>query len=226
MPDLKKKDAAEAALRYVCDGGNIGIGTGSTVNFFIESLTRSGKNLGSIVTTSSQSEQLLKKGGLIATPLVEISKPLDVYIDGADEVDPRLNLIKGGGGALTSEKIVANNAKKFICIVDESKLVQRLGKFPLPIEVISSAVPSISRILKNDYNAIPRQREGFTEHGNRIIDVAGLEIESPETLERELNQIPGVVTVGLFSKLKPYSCLVGYDEEVKEIFKKDVINLY
>jgi len=224
MPDLKKKDVAEAALRYVCDGCNIGIGTGSTVNFFIESLTRSGKKLGSIVTTSAQSEQLLKKGGLFATPLGEVSEPLDVYIDGADEVDPRLNLIKGGGGALTSEKIVANNAKKFICIVDESKLVQRLGKFPLPVEVISSAVPSISSILKNDYNARPLEREGYTEHGNRIIDVAGLEIKSPEKLEGELNQIPGVVTVGLFCKLKPYSCLVGYDMEVKEIFKKDATN--
>ena len=224
MPDLRKKEAAEAALRYVCDGCNLGIGTGSTVNFFIESLTRSGKNLGSIVTTSAQSEQLLKKGGLVTTPLLEISGTLDVYIDGADEVDPRLNLIKGGGGALTSEKIVANNAKKFICIVDESKLVQKLGKFPLPVEVISSALPSISRIFRNDYNAIPREREGFTEHGNRIIDVARLEIESPENLEGELNQIPGVVTVGLFCKLKPSSCLVGYDEEVKEIFKKDVTN--
>ena len=224
MPDLRKKEAAEAALRYVCDGCNLGIGTGSTVNFFIESLTRSGKNLSSIVTTSAQSEQLLKKGGLFTTPLLEISGTLDVYIDGADEVDPRLNLIKGGGGALTSEKIVANNAEKFICIVDESKLVKKLGKFPLPVEVISSAVPSISRIFSDDYNAIPREREGFTEHGNRIIDVAGLEIESPENLERELNQIPGVVTVGLFGKLKPHSCLVGYDEEVKEIFKKDVTN--
>ena len=182
--------------------------------------------MGGVVTTSKQSEELLRKGGFNPKPLTEAKQPLDVYVDGADEVDPRFNLIKGGGGALTSEKIVANNAKKFICIVDESKLVQKLGKFPLPVEVISSAVPSISRILKNDYNAIPRKREGFTEHGNRIIDVAGLEIESPETLERELNQIPGVVTVGLFCKLKPYSCLVGYDEEVKEIFKKDVTNLY
>lgn len=157
-------------------------------------------------------------------PLAEAKHPLDVYVDGADEVDPRFNLIKGGGGALTSEKIVANNAKKFICIVDESKLVQKLGKFPIPVEVITSAVPSISRILRNDYNAIPREREGFTVHRNRIIDVAGLEIESPENLEEELNQIPGVVTVGLFSKIKPYSCLVGYDEEAKEIFKEDVTN--
>ncbi len=157
-------------------------------------------------------------------PLTDLKQPLDVYVDGADEVDPRFNLIKGGGGALTSEKIVANNAKKFICIVDESKLVQKLGKFPLPVEVISSAVPSILNILKNDYNARPREREGFTEHGNRIIDVAGLEIESPENLEGELNQIPGVVTVGLFCKLRPYSCLVGYDKGVKEMFKKDVTN--
>ena len=181
--------------------------------------------MGEVVTTSKQSEELLRKGGYKPKLLTEAKQPLDVYVDGADEVDPRFNLIKGGGGALTSEKIVANNAKKFICIVDESKLVKKLGKFPLPVEVISSAVPSISRILKNDYNAIPRQRQGFTEHGNRIIDVAGLEIESPETLERELNQIPGVVTVGLFCTLKPNSCLVGYDDEVKEFFKKDVINL-
>ena len=181
--------------------------------------------MGEVVTTSKQSEELLRKGGYNPKLLTEAKQPLDVYVDGADEVDPRFNLIKGGGGALTSEKIVANNAKKFICIVDESKLVKKLGKFPLPVEVISSAVPSISRIFKNDYNAIPRQRQGFTEHGNRIIDVAGLEIESPETLERELNQIPGVVTVGLFCTLKPNSCLVGYDDEVKEFFKKDVINL-
>ena len=170
--------------------------------------------MGVVVTTSKQSEELLRKGGIDCRPLTEAQQPLDVYVDGADEVDPRLNLIKGGGGALTSEKIVANNANKFICIVDESKLVQKLGKFPLPVEVISSAVPSISRIFSHDYNAIPREREGFTEHGNKIIDVAGLEIESPENLERELNQIPGVVTVGLFCKLKPFSCLVGYNEEV------------
>ena len=157
-------------------------------------------------------------------PLAEAKQPVDVYVDGADEVDPRFNLIKGGGGALTLEKIVANNAKKFICIVDESKLVQRLGKFPLPVEVISSAAPLISKIFSHDYNAIPREREGFTEHGNRIIDVSGLEIESPENLEGELNQIPGVVTVGLFCKIKPSSCLVGYDDKVKEIFKKDVTN--
>ena len=181
--------------------------------------------MGGIVTTSQRSEELLRKGGFNPKPLTEVKQPLDVYVDGADEVDPRFNLIKGGGGALTSEKIVANNAKKFLCIVDESKLVQKLGKFPLPVEVISSAVPSISRILKNDYNGIPRKREGFTEHGNVIIDVAGLEIESPERLERELNQIPGVVTVGLFGKLKPYFCIVGYDNEVKEIFKKNLTNL-
>ena len=181
--------------------------------------------MGVVVTTSKQSEELLRKGGFDPRPLTEVQQPLDIYVDGADEVDPRLNLIKGGGGALTSEKIVANNAKKFICIVDESKLVQKLGKFPLPVEVISSAVPSISRIFSRDYNASARKREGFTEHGNKIIDVAGLEIESPENLERELNQIPGVITVGLFCKLKPFSCLVGYDEEVNEIFKKDVTNV-
>ena len=180
--------------------------------------------MGGVVTTSKQSEELLREGGFDPKPLVEAKQLLDVYVDGADEVDPRFNLIKGGGGALTSEKIVANNAKKFICIVDESKLVKKLGKFPLPVEVISSAAPSISRILSNDYNAIPRKREGYTEHGNRIIDVSGLEIESPENLEGELNQIPGVVTVGLFCKIKPYLCLVGYDDEVKEIFKKDVTN--
>ena len=138
----------------------------STVNFFIEALIITGKRLGTVVTTSKQSEELLRKGGFDPKPLTEAKQRLDVYVDGADEVDPKFNLIKGGGGALTSEKIVANNTKKFICIVDESKLVRKLGKFPLPIEVISSAVPFISNILKNDYNARPREREGFTEHGN------------------------------------------------------------
>ena len=131
MPDLKK-NAAYAAVNHVADGCFLGVGTGSTVNFFIEALIKAGKRLGTVVTTSKQSEELLRKGGFDPKPLTEAKQRLDVYVDGADEVDPKFNLIKGGGGALTSEKIVANNAKKFICIVDESKLVQKLGKFPLP----------------------------------------------------------------------------------------------
>ena len=189
-------------------------------------MARSGKTVGPIITTSKQSEDLLHAEGLVTIPFSEVGEPLHLYVDGADEVDPRLNLIKGGGGALTSEKIVANCAKKFVCIVDDSKLVTKLGKFALPIEVISSALPAIQSLIFKKYGAISKKRAAFiSEHGNPILDVSGLDIDHPESLERELNQVPGVVTVGLFCKLKPYSCLIGYDEEVKEIFKKDVTNL-
>ena len=206
------------------DGCLLGIGTGSTVNLFIKSLAKSGKTLGAIITTSKQSEDLLHAEGLDTIPLSEVGGPLHLYVDGADEVDPRLNLIKGGGGALTSEKIVSNCAEKFVCIVDDSKLVAKLGKFALPIEVISSGLPYIQTYIYEKYGAISKKRNAFiSEHGNPILDVSGLEIDHPESLEWELNQVPGVVTVGIFGKLKPSVCLVGCENGVKKIFKKDVI---
>ena len=222
---VKKKDASVAAIEYVENDCILGVGTGSTVNHFIKCLGHSGKRPRIIVATSKQSERLLQLEGFDCSVLSNMKRPvLDIYIDGADEVDPRLNLIKGGGGALTSEKIILNCAEKFVCIVDESKLVTRLGKFGLPIEVIAAAIPSIRAFIDVNYGGVARERPGFiTEHGNPIIDVSGLDIDQPEFMERELNQIPGVVTVGIFSNQKPAVCIVGCDSGVKELFSEEIV---
>ena len=198
------------------------MGTGSTVDFFIEALASANSKPSLIVSTSKRTDSLLKKYGLSTVSLLSVKKQLDVYVDGADEVDKKLNLIKGGGGALTSEKIVAASAKKFVCIVDDSKIVNKLGSFPLPIEIVPSACELIKNQLSVRFNGVVRERVGFiTEHGNSILDVSGLNIDDPNTMSAELNRIPGVITVGLFTDQKPDVCLVGDNNGVRKIFKEE-----
>jgi len=192
-----KRQAAEAALEYLPEGGVLGIGTGSTVNHFIDLLADVKGRYEGAVSSSEASTERLKKIGIPVLDLNAVGD-LEIYVDGADESNRYLHLIKGGGGALTREKIIAAASKKFVCIADESKLVDVLGKFPLPIEVIPMARSYVARQLVK-LGGTPVWREGFvTDNGNIILDVHNLEITEPVKLETELNQIAGVVTVGIF----------------------------
>jgi ribose 5-phosphate isomerase A len=193
-----KKAVAKEALRWVEPGSIIGVGTGSTVDCFIDALGQSGIALAGAVSSSNRTEEKLRSVGVEVLDLNAVSE-LGVYIDGADEIDPALNLIKGGGGALTREKIVAEAARRFVCIADVSKEVTVLGKFPLPIEVLPMAQALIERKVE-EMGGIPKLRSGFiTDNGNIIIDVSGLSITDPQSLESRINQWPGVVTCGLFA---------------------------
>ncbi|MDO5072803.1 ribose-5-phosphate isomerase A [Neisseria animaloris] len=195
--DELKRMAAEKAVEFVPEGEYIGIGTGSTVNFFIEALAKSGKKIKGAVSTSKGTSELLARFEIPEVQMNEVSH-LAVYVDGADEVNHSLQMIKGGGGAHLSEKIVASIADKFVCIADESKYVSRLGKFPLPVEVIPMARSMVSRKLVA-LGGQPELRMGFiTFNGHQIVDVHDLEINLPVTLEDEINKIPGVVENGLF----------------------------
>ena len=201
-----KKLAAQAAIEYVPAGSIVGVGTGSTVNYFIDELAKIKNRIEGAVSSSEASTQRLKAHG------IEVFDPngvddVPVYIDGADESNPHLQLIKGGGGALTREKIIAQTAKKFVCIADETKLVDVLGAFPLPIEVIPMARSMIARELVKR-GGQPVYRDGFvTDNGNQILDVHNLSIMEPAKLETELNDLPGVVTVGIFA-LRPADVLI------------------
>jgi ribose 5-phosphate isomerase A len=204
--DAKKRLAAQAALDYVIDGAVIGVGTGTTVNFFIEALIPYRNRVRAAVSSSNASTERLLAGGIPVLDLNEVDD-LGVYVDGADEATRSLHLIKGGGAALTREKIVAAAAARFICIADESKVVERLGTFPLPIEVIPMARALVTRKLAT-YGGRAVWRQGVvTDNGNQILDVHGLSIEDPPALESELNQIAGVVTVGLFAQ-RPADVLI------------------
>ncbi|MDO1510459.1 MULTISPECIES: ribose-5-phosphate isomerase RpiA [unclassified Neisseria] len=195
--DELKRMAAEKAVEFVPEGEYIGIGTGSTVNFFIEALAKSGKKIKGAVSTSKGTSELLARFEIPEVQMNEVSH-LAVYVDGADEVNHSLQMIKGGGGAHLNEKIVASIADKFVCIADESKYVSRLGKFPLPVEVIPMARSMVSRKLVA-LGGQPELRMGFiTFNGHQIVDVHDLEINLPVTLEDEINKIPGVVENGLF----------------------------
>ncbi|WP_107928992.1 ribose-5-phosphate isomerase RpiA [Neisseria animaloris] len=195
--DELKRMAAEKAVEFVPEGEYIGIGTGSTVNFFIEALAKSGKKIKGAVSTSKGTSELLARFEILEVQMNEVSH-LAVYVDGADEVNHSLQMIKGGGGAHLSEKIVASIADKFVCVADESKYVSRLGKFPLPVEVIPMARSMVSRKLVA-LGGQPELRMGFiTFNGHQIVDVHDLEINLPVTLEDEINKIPGVVENGLF----------------------------
>ncbi len=196
--DALKKAAALAALDYVTDNSIVGVGTGSTVNFFIDGLADMRQRIAGAVSSSEASSRRLAAHGI---PLVDLNEleSLSIYVDGADEIDGGLSMIKGGGGALTREKIVAAVAERFICICDASKQVKTLGKFPLPVEVIPMARAQVSRALAA-LGGKPVLREGFTtDNGNCILDVHGLQITDPQTLETTINQITGVVTNGLFA---------------------------
>lgn len=204
--DEMKRAAAAEALKYVEDHSVIGIGTGSTANHFIDLLAESRIPLEGTVASSDASAERLKRHHI---PVLELNQtgPLSLYVDGADESNSRLQLIKGGGAALTREKIVAAASDTFICIADESKLVDVLGAFPLPVEVIPMAQSYVAReIVKLGGN--PAIRHGVTtDNGNVIIDVTGLDIVEPVAMETAMNQIPGVVTVGLFAQ-RPADVLI------------------
>ena len=198
MSELKQQ-AAIAALAYVDDGMIVGVGTGSTVNFFIDQLAIIKHRLDACVASSKATELRLRAAGI---PVIDLNAAgeLSVYIDGADEVSQRHEMIKGGGGALTREKIIASVAKKFICIVDESKVVTRLGAFPLAVEVLPIARSFVARELVK-LGGDPAYREGFiTDNGNIILDVYNFEITNPVSLEEAIKLIPGVVESGLFGK--------------------------
>lgn len=206
--DAQKRRAAAAALEQVPDGALIGVGTGSTVNLFIEALAAHPGRVRTAVSSSEASSARLKAAGIEVVDLNEVTE-LHLYIDGADEATPARALIKGGGGALTREKIVAAVARRFICIVDESKIVTTLGKFPLPIEVIPMARAYVARqLLARGGHPVWRQGR-VTDNGNDILDVHGLAIPDPLALERDLNQLAGVVTVGLFAERPADLLLVG-----------------
>jgi ribose 5-phosphate isomerase A len=212
----KKRNAAESSLEFIEPGMTLGVGTGSTVNFLIELLPTVRDRIDKIVSSSKASSEMLVAQGFEVTTLNEAGD-LDLYIDGADETNKRLQLIKGGGGALTREKVLAGAARRFVCIVDDAKLVARLGDFPLPIEVLPMAQALVKRKLLT-LRAKPEWREGFvTDNGNHIIDVHDLPINNPIEMETRLNQIPGVLTVGIFAHRSADVLLIGHDDGVREM---------
>lgn len=204
----KKFAVAKAALNYIENGIVLGVGTGSTVNILIDALPTVRNRIQSLVSSSEATTARLEKHGFEVSTLNAVGD-LDLYIDGADEATKHLHLIKGGGGALTREKVLAGAARKFVCIVDDSKLVGMLGKYPLPIEVVPMAQAFVARqIIK--LRGQPIWRENFvTDNGNHILDVHNLNITNPREMETRLNQLPGVLTVGLFSHRPADILLIG-----------------
>lgn len=213
-----KQMAAEAALDYIQDDMIVGVGTGSTVNFFIDALAQLKHRIDGAVASSVATEERLKKHNI---PVFDLNATggLSIYVDGADEATKNLHLIKGGGGALTREKIVAAASREFVCIIDESKEVGVLGRFPLPIEVIPMAQSFVARELVK-LGGQPVLREGFkTDNGNLILDVHNLKIKEPASLERDINNLPGVVTNGLFALRSADVLLVAGKNGVKKVKK-------
>ncbi len=212
----KKRNAATASLEFIEPGSTLGVGTGSTVNRLIELLPTVRDRIDRVVSSSKATTGLLEDQGFEVSTLNEAGD-LDVYIDGADETNKRLQLIKGGGGALTREEVLAGASRQFVCIVDDSKLVGMLGAFPLPVEVLPMAQAFVARrFLK--LRAQPVWREGFvTDNGNHILDVHDLPISNPLEMESRLNAIPGILTVGLFAQRPADILLIGNDDGVREL---------
>jgi ribose 5-phosphate isomerase A len=210
----KKFNAAKAALDYIEHGCVLGVGTGSTVNVLIDALPTIRARIQSLVSSSEATTARLEKQGFEISALSEVGD-LDVYVDGADEATKHLHLIKGGGGALTREKVLAGAARRFVCIVDDSKLVGMLGKFPLPIEVLPMAQSFVARqIIK--LRGQPIWRENFvTDNGNHILDVHNLVISNPKEMETRLSLLPGVLTVGIFAHRPADVLLIGDDSGVR-----------
>lgn len=209
MSEEAKRLAAEKAIQYVEPGMIVGVGTGSTVAFFIQALARIKDQIEGAVSSSEQSTALLKSHGIEVLDLNNTGT-LALYVDGADECDPYKRLIKGGGAALTREKIIAQASRKFVCVIDPSKQVPVLGKFPLPVEVIPMARSLVAREILARSGGQPVWRDGVvTDNGNLILDVHNLSIVDPLKLEQELNQIPGVVSVGLFARRPADVVIVG-----------------
>jgi ribose 5-phosphate isomerase A len=210
----KKLIAAKASLDYIPYGATLGVGTGSTVNELIDLLPSIDDRIDTLVSSSRATTERLEKLGFEVSPLNSVGE-VDVYIDGADEATKHLQLIKGGGGALTREKIVAGAARKFVCVIDDSKLVGMLGSFPLPIEVIPMAQSFVARKMVK-MRGQPIWRENFvTDNGNHILDVHNLQITNPLELETRINQIPGVVTVGIFAHRPADVLIIGSDTGVR-----------
>ena len=216
-PEEKKKIAALAALEYVKPGSIIGIGTGSTVNHFIDLLAeKMSGEIEAAVSSSEASTERMQQQGIRVIELNDAGR-LSIYVDGADESNHQLHLIKGGGGALTREKIITAASDQFICIADDSKLVDTLGAFPLPLEVIPMARELVARALR-DLGGEPRLREGFvTDNGNQILDLHGMEIDDALALETQINQLAGVVCVGLFGHRPADVLILGTDQGIKTL---------
>ena len=204
-----KKLAAEKAIEYVEDGMIVGVGTGSTVAYFIDALAAWKDRIAGTVSSSEQSTERLKSHGIEVIDL-NTAGPLSLYVDGADECDTNKCLIKGGGAALTREKIIAEASERFVCIIDPSKQVPVLGKFPLPVEVIPMARSLVAREILRLTGGQPLWREGVvTDNGNVVLDIHGLSISDPVAMEQSLNQVPGVVSVGLFARRRADVVIVG-----------------
>ena len=215
----KKRSVAKTAAEMVESGIKLGVGSGSTVNLFIEALAQSGRQPAALVPSSRETERKLRVAGFQVSELADTGD-LDLYVDGADEANKNFHLIKGGGGALTREKIVAAASRRFVCIIDDSKWVAALGKFPLPIEVIPMAQSYVARQLVR-LRGQPILRKGFvTDNGNCILDVHNLSITNPLDLETRLNQIAGVVTVGIFAQRPADVILMAEDGGVKKIERR------
>jgi len=206
-----KRLAGEKAIEYVEDGMIVGVGTGSTVAYFIDALGRIKDRIAGAVSSSEQSSQRLRALGIEVFDLNAVG-PLALYVDGADECDPHKRLIKGGGAALTREKIIAEASTTFVCIIDAAKRVDVLGRFPLPVEVIPMARSLVAREIVAMTHAQPVWRNGVvTDNGNWILDIHGLAITDPVAMETQLNQIPGVVSIGLFARRPADVVIVGGD---------------
>jgi ribose 5-phosphate isomerase A len=217
--DALKRQCAEAALAFVEDDMMVGVGTGSTVNHFIAALAPWRNRVAGAVSSSEASTKRLREIGIAVRELND-TDGCDVYVDGADEVTEHLAMVKGGGGALTREKIVAEASRKFVCIADASKLVHVLGRFPLPVEVIPMARSLVARRIVG-LGGRPVLREGYTtDNGNVILDVHGLTITDPAGLEAELNQLPGVVTNGLFARRPADVLLLGSPGGVRRLDRR------
>lgn len=218
--DELKRAVAQAAIAYVVEGEIVGVGTGSTANFFIDELAKIKHKIKAAVASSEVTAARLRSHGIAVLDLNEVTS-MPVYIDGADEITPQGAMIKGGGAALTREKIVASVAEKFICIADESKLVDVLGKFPLPVEVIPMSHAVVARKLNAlGGEARLRLKDGqplLTDNGNMILDVHGMQIHDPLAMETQINNVVGVVTVGLFARQGANVCLLGTAEGVKTL---------
>ena len=214
--EQKKRNAAKAAIEHINNNAVIGVGTGSTVNFFIEELAKNKGLIDGAVSSSVVTENLLKQHNIPVVPLNSVIE-LPIYIDGADEATKNKHLIKGGGGALTREKIIAAASEQFVCIIDDTKLVPLLGNFPLPVEVVPMAQSYVAREITK-LGGQPELRQNFTtDNGNVILDIHNMKIENPSEIENKLNQITGVVTNGLFAK-RPADVLIIASEN--EVIKK------
>lgn len=215
--DELKALVGRAALAQVKPGTVVGVGTGSTVNHFIDALATMKADLLGAVSSSVASSERLRAHGIRVLEAAEVES-LPVYVDGADEIDPQGHMIKGGGAALTREKIVADLAERFVCIADASKQVPVLGAYPLPVEVIPMAAAQVARRFAAAYGGIATLRAGVvTDNGNAILDVRGLRITDPLAMETEVNQWPGVVTVGIFARHRAGVCLLGTAAGVREL---------